>query len=69
MNRRLGLLFRLLLFQKVNDKVLILPDEVVRQALRLQIVAKMVSPLRVEGFQGSELGGWLISVHAVADAS
>lgn len=44
----------LLLPQKVDDKLLVVLDEVVRQALVLQILAKMLPPKRVERIQQSE---------------
>lgn len=69
MNGRLALLFLLLLFEEVDDEVLVIPDEVVRQAFGFQVVSKMLPPLRVEGFQGSKLGRRLVSVRAVADTS
>lgn len=49
------LCLRLLLLQEIDDESLVLHDEVVRETLRLQIVAKVFSPLRVEGLQDSKL--------------
>lgn len=46
---------RLLLFQKVDNESLIFHDEVIRETLRPQIVAEVVSPLRVERLKNSEL--------------
>ena len=70
MDSRLALLLLLLLFEEVDYKVLVLLDKVVCQALRFQVVAKMLPPLGIEGFQGSKLGRRLVSIGgAVADAS
>jgi hypothetical protein len=62
------LLLLLLLLEKVHYKVLIITDEIVREALGSQVVSKMLPPLGVEGFQGSKLGRWLVPIRAVADA-
>lgn len=63
------LLFLLLLFQKVDNKVLIIPNEVVRQAFGFQVVSKMFSPLWVESFQGRKFRRRLVPIRAIANTS
>lgn len=48
-DRWLVLLLLLLLFQEVDNEVLVFSDEIISQALRFQIVSEMLSPLRIEG--------------------
>ncbi len=66
--RRVLLLFLLLLLEEVDNEVLVIPDEIVRQPFGSQVVAKMLPPLRVEGFQCSKLGRWLVPIRPVAYA-
>lgn len=49
---RLGLL----LLQKVDDEVLVLLYEVIREALLFQIIAKMFPPLGIKRFENGKLG-------------
>ena len=67
--RRVLPLFLLLLLQEVDNEVLVIPDEIVRQPFGSQVVSKMLPPLRVEGFQCSKLGRRLVPIRAVADAA
>ena len=52
----------LLLLEKLNDKVLILANEVISEASRGKIVTKVLPPLGIKGFQGRELGAGLVAV-------
>lgn len=69
MGGRLALLFLLLLLQEVDNEVLVVPDKVICQAFGSQIVSKMLPPLRIERFQGGELGRRLVPIRAITDAS
>jgi hypothetical protein len=47
----------LLLFQEVDDEVLVVLDEVIVQTVSLELLAKVLSPVRVEGLEGRKLRG------------
>jgi hypothetical protein len=59
------------LLQKIDNKLLILFDKVISQALLLQVVAKGLSPLGIEGVEDGKLGGWqcFVSIDAAARES
>lgn len=48
---------RLFLFQEIDDESLIIHYEVICKTLCLEVVAKVFSPIGVEGFENSKLGG------------
>lgn len=60
MSRRgglLGLAGGLLLLEKVDDEVLVVLDEIVVQSIRLEFLAKVFPPVRVEGLERRKLRG------------
>lgn len=53
----------LLLLEELDDEVLVLADEVVGEASRGEVVAKVFPPLWIESFERRELGPrWLVAV-------
>lgn len=57
----------LLLLQEINNKLLILLNEVVRQSLVLEVLAKVFAPQGVKSVEQSKLGLRLGAVHRVHD--
>ena len=59
----------LLLLEELNDEVLVLADEVVGEASRGEVVAKVFPPLGIESFERRELGPrWLVAVLSIGAA-
>ena len=48
-------LLLLLVLQELNNKVLVILDEIIRKTLRGQVVSEMLPPKRVESLQCCEL--------------
>ena len=58
-----------LLLEEVDDKVLVLADEVVGEALSGEVIAKVLPPQWIESFQRRELGrGRLVAILTVGAA-
>jgi hypothetical protein len=73
MSRRRGrrgcLALGLLLLEKLDDEVLVLADEVVGEASRGEVVAKVFPPLGIESFERRKLGPrWLVAVLPIGAA-
>lgn len=66
-NRRAFLARRglLLLLKEVDNELLVVQNKIIREAFLLEIVTKVLSPLRVKGIQYSKLGFGFAAVGAV----
>lgn len=70
MSTRVCALFRLLLFEELDDKVLVVANEVVVEALGLKVVTKVFPPQGIKSIQSRKLGrGLVVSVHSIGASS